>query len=142
MNPILRNILAVLAGLVVGSIINGAIIALGHQLFPIQVEADLNTPEGLALALPHFRAEHYLMPFLAHALGTFVGAFLAAYIGVSLRKILALIVGVFFFAGGVMMIAMISPPLWFILLDLGVAYIPMALLAHYIVTKYFVKPLF
>ena len=78
MNPVLRNILAVIGGIIVGSIVNGGIISISGSIIPPPAGANLTTIEGLNKAIPLFTPIHFLMPFLAHALGTFAGAIVAA----------------------------------------------------------------
>ena len=68
----------------------------------------------------------YDFPFLAHALGTLVGAAAAAMIAASHKMTIALGIGVFYLLGGILAATMIPAPMWFIVLDLVVAYIPMA----------------
>jgi hypothetical protein len=71
--------------------------------------------------------EHLLFPFLAHALGTLLGAFVAAKIAASHHMKLALGVGVWFLIGGSIMVYILpNAPLWFSVADLLLAYIPMA----------------
>ena len=69
------------------------------------------------------------MPFLAHALGTFVGALVAYLIAATYKLQLAYVIGAFFLCGGVVASFLIPAPTWFIALDLLAAYIPMAWLA-------------
>lgn len=78
MHPILRNILAVVAGLIGGSLVNMGIIAISGSLIPPPVDADVTTMEGLKATMHLFEPKHFLMPFLAHALGTLAGAYTAA----------------------------------------------------------------
>lgn len=73
-----------------------------------------------------FTPINFLFPFLAHALGTLVGAFVAAKFAVSHQLKFAMVIGMFFFIGGAMMVNMIGGPLWFNVTDLVFAYIPMA----------------
>jgi hypothetical protein len=75
-----------------------------------------------------FRPVHFLMPFLAHALGTLAGAFVAAKLAASHQRQLALGIGVLFLLGGIAAVAMLGGPTWFIATDLLLAYIPMSLL--------------
>ena len=66
------------------------------------------------------------MPIIAHALGSLVGAFVAAKIAGSNHKILALAVAVFFLLGGIYMVYLIpEAPLWMKATDILLAYIPM-----------------
>jgi len=135
MNPILRNILAVLAGLVTGSVVNMLLVSVSSMIIPPPEGIDPSTMEGLKAALPLFGPEHFLMPFLAHALGTLVGAFITAWIAVRIRLILALVIGCFFLAGGIMNVVMLDSPLWFTLTDLLLAYLPMSWLGYYLNSK-------
>ncbi len=128
MNPIFRNILAVIAGTLLGSVINGAIVAVSGHIIPPPAGAVLTTVEGLKASMHLMEPKHFLMPFLAHAIGTLVGAFLSVKIGVSRKILLAMIVGVLFLIGGTINVMMLPSPIWFNVLDLVVAYIPMAYL--------------
>lgn len=126
MNPIVRNILAVIAGIAFGSIVNMAIIMISGSIIPLPEGADVSTPEGLAASMHLFQPKHFVMPFLAHALGTFAGAFLAASIVATHKMKFAVAIGFVFLAGGIMMVYQVPSPTWFASLDLIVAYIPMA----------------
>lgn len=72
--------------------------------------------------------KHFIMPFLAHALGSLAGAFVAAYLAISQKLILGLLIGFVFMLGGIMMIMQLPSPLWFNATDLILAYFPMAYL--------------
>ena len=136
MNPIIKNILAVIAGLLVGSIVNMALITISGKVIPPPTDADITTMEGLKASMHLFEPKHFLMPFLAHALGTLVAALLASLFAKSHRKRCALATGIVFFVGGAMAVSMLPAPLWFNITDLALAYIPMALLGHWISTKF------
>ena len=133
MNPILRNILAVIAGWIVGSIVNMGFIELGHAIVGLPEGSDISNMEGLKAAMENFESKHYIFPFIAHALGTLVGAYTAARIGVTNKKMLGLIVGVLFLLGGLYVAYTLPAPMWFNVIDLVFAYIPMALLAYKLV---------
>ena len=126
MNPTLRNVLAVIVGLVIGSILNGSIISISDKIIAPPLGADVKTLEGLKASLHLFEPKHFIMPFLAHALGTLLGAFLAALIGASVKMRLAMIVGFIFLAAGIANVIMLPAPMWFNVLDLVGAYLPMA----------------
>ncbi|MCP2045481.1 hypothetical protein [Pontibacter sp. HSC-36F09] len=130
MHPILRNILAVVAGIVVGSVVNMALISVSGTVIPPPNGADVTTTEGLQATMHLFDPKHYLFPFLAHALGTLTGAFLAATIAATHKFKFAMSVGVFFLAGGIASVFMLPSPVWFTALDLTVAYLPMAYIAY------------
>lgn len=128
MNLIIRSILAVLAGLIIGSMLNMAIIVMSPSVIPPPTGADVTTPEGLKASIHLFKPVNFIMPFLAHALGTLVGAFVAAKIAVLHKRQAAMIIGLMFFAGGVVNVFMLPTPTWFIITDLVFAYLPMAYL--------------
>lgn len=126
MNPILRNILAVITGAVIGSVVNMALVNTGPMVFPPPEGVDITTYEGLKASMHLFRPVNFLFPWLAHALGTLVGAFLAAKIAGSRQRMFAFVIGGLFLIGGILNIVMLPSPLWFTLTDLLLAYIPMA----------------
>ena len=126
MKPVVRNILAFVAGAVLGSVVNMLIIMLSSFVIPPPSGADVTTAEGLKASMHLFQPRHFIMPFLAHALGTFVGAFIAASIAATHKMKLALGIGVLFLIGGITNVLMLPSPLWFSVIDIAVAYIPMA----------------
>ena len=126
---ILRNIAAVVAGLLVGSVVNMAIVMLGPALVPPPPGVDMTTAEGLQQAMPLLQPKHFVAPFLAHAVGTLVGALLAYGIAGSRKTLFAWVIGVLFLCGGIAASAMIPAPTWFKAADLLFAYLPMAWLA-------------
>lgn len=126
---LLRNILAVLAGVVLGSVVNMAIVTFGPALIPPPSGVDMSTPEGLAAGIALFEPRHFVTPFLAHALGTLVGALVAYLVAASHKARFAYAIGVLFLIGGIAACFMIPAPAWFMALDLLVAYLPMAWLA-------------
>ena len=138
MNPIVRNVLAVLAGFIVGSAVNMTLVVVGSMVVPDPEGVDMKKINdikdfdekmvALKYAMQKFTPAHFLFPFLAHALGTLVGAFLAAKLAASHGAKLALGIGGFFMIGGITMVVMVGGPIWFIAADLIVAYIPMGLL--------------
>lgn len=138
MNPILRNILAVILGLLGGSIINVELIKVGHTMFPIE-GIDPNDIAALAEIMPTLDFNYFIFPFLAHALGTLVGACIAAMIAANRKMTFALVIGCFFLIGGILMNFMLPGPTWFAALDIIVAYIPMAFIGGKIGEKLFSK---
>ncbi|MFT3755482.1 MAG: hypothetical protein QM769_05965 [Pseudoxanthomonas sp.] len=129
---LLKSILAVLLGLLVGGCVNMALVMAGGHVIAPPAGADMTTVEGMRAALPLLRPQHYLFPFLAHALGTLAGAFVAAKIASRGKLVAAMIVGALFFVGGVMAARMIPAPTWFIAVDLVCAYFPFAWLGAWL----------
>jgi hypothetical protein len=123
---LLRNVLAILAGVVIGSVVNMALITLGPSLIPPPAGVDVTSAESLGKAMHLFEPRHFVMPFLAHALGTLAGALVAYLIAAKRRAAMAWVIGAAFLCGGVAASFMIPAPAWFIALDLLAAYLPMA----------------
>lgn len=135
MSPILKNIVAVVVGIVVGSIVNMAIISISGSIIPAPDGADVTTMDGLKNSMHLFEPKHFIFPFLAHALGTFVGAFLAAKIAANHKMKFAYGIGFFFLLGGIANVFLLPSPTWFTLFDLIGAYLPMAFLGGKLATK-------
>lgn len=128
MNPITKNILAVITGIILGSVVNMGIVMFSGVIIPPPESADVKTMEGLKSSIHLFQPKHFIFPFLAHALGTLAGAFIAARIAANHKIKFAISIGVFFLFGGIANVFMLPSPAWFIILDLAGAYIPMGYL--------------
>ena len=126
MSNAVRNVLAVIAGVVAGSLVNMALIILSPSLIPPPAGVDVNNAESLSKGIHLFEPRHFVMPFLAHALGTLGGALIAYLIAGSYKRRIAYAIGVLFLCGGVAASFMIPAPAWYIALDLLLAYLPMA----------------
>ncbi|MBL4585560.1 MAG: hypothetical protein JKX84_00675 [Flavobacteriales bacterium] len=122
---IIRNILAVLVGIGVGGVANLQILKYGALIIPPPEGLISGDMESLKEFMPMFGPEQFVTPFLAHAIGTLVGAWLAAMIAASHQMKLALGIGIWFFAMGIIMSFMLPAPLWFTAVDSLFAYIPM-----------------
>jgi len=118
MNPNLKNILVFFVGCVIGMSINMGLIIAGNLLIPLEDGVD---PMDATM----WELKYFLFPFLAHAVGTLVGAFIVAKYTASYHMLLSLSVGVFFLLGGISMVFIMPAPLWFIIIDISLAYIPM-----------------
>ncbi|MDR9419606.1 hypothetical protein [Gracilimonas sp.] len=135
MKSIFRNILALISGLVVGGIVNMGLIMISGFIIPPPEGADITTMEGLQESIHLFQPRHFLMPFLAHSLGTLVGALITAYVADASKTKWALAVGGVFLIGGITNLIALPSPLWFNIVDLVGAYIPMAYLGALLANK-------
>lgn len=125
MNPILKNVLAVVGGILGGGLLNSLLVSLGPSIIPLPEGADVSNMENLAEAMSLFGPENFIFPFLGHALGTLFGAYVAARLAANNHMKFALGIGVFFLLGGISAVIMLGGPLWFKVMDLALAYIPM-----------------
>lgn len=135
MKRVFRLVLAVITGLFIGSVVNMALVMLSGHVIPPPAGVDTTTTEGLKAAMPLFEPKHFLFPFLAHAVGTLVGAFIATLATPGRTCGPAWGVGAFFLIGGIATVAMLTSPLWFTVVDLAFAYLPMAWLGHRLATR-------
>ena len=125
MNWILRNILAFLAGGVAFHFTNLGLLTLMTKLIP--------PPEGYEMMNPDFNLltpADFLVPFVAHSGGTFIGAFIVSKLAATWHRGWALIIGLLSFLGGLMVTFMFAVPVWYIVVDLVLAYFPFALLGY------------
>ena len=118
MKTIIKNILVLLGGCIFGSVVNMGLIIVGNQLIPV---ADGMNPMDATM----WEIRYFIFPFLAHAIGTLSGAFIVAKYTISYHMILAICIGIFFLLGGISMVFIMPAPVWFIVADLSLAYIPM-----------------
>ncbi len=126
MKTLLRGLLAVIVGLVVGGFVNMGLVLLGPHVFPPPAGVNVADAESIRASVHLFKPQHFVFPFLAHALGTLVGATIAYLIASARRTAFAYAIGVINLAGGIAAATMIPAPTWFVVLDLVVAYLPMA----------------
>ena len=126
MKVFFRNFAGVLIGLVVGSAINMSLVMLGPSIVPPPPGVDVTDPESLGASMHLFETRHFVVPFVAHALGTFAGATTACLIAISHRLSVSLVVGAAFFTGGIAASFMLPAPRWFEASDIFLAYFPMA----------------
>ncbi len=124
----LRSLLAIVAGLITAMLVIFGVEAVGMLLFPPPAGMPLDTEADLArlVALSSPAAKAWLVS--GWALGSFVGAWVAARISRRHRRIAALVVALFIVAGTVMNAMVIAHPLWMSLLGILLP-VPLALLA-------------
>ena len=135
MNKIVRNVLAVITGIILGSAVNMGIIMLQGYFIALPEGVDVTNTESLQSSMHLFGPKHFIFPFLAHAIGTLVGAYLSARIAANHKMKFALGIGIFFLMGGISMVFMMPAPIWFVILDLSGAYIPMGFLSGRLATR-------
>ena len=114
-------------------VVNMGLIITGNQLFPF--EADMNPMNAM-----NWELKYFIFPFLAHAIGTLSGAYIAAKFSDRHHMIFAICIGLFFLLGGITMVFILPAPVWFIIVDLFLAYIPMGWLGWKIANPVLVLP--
>ncbi len=136
MKGIFFNVLVFVACVIAGGFTNGLIIQYSDAIIPAPAGLNLTTEEGLKAAMAIMEPKHFIMPFLAHAIGTLVGAFLVTLFIKERKLFRALLVGFLFFLAGTYMVFVLPSPLWFDAVDLGLAYIPMAWIGYKLALRF------
>lgn len=121
-----RNILSLIGGVVLGGLVNMGLITISSLIIPLPDGADISSMQALEDSIHLFQPRHFIMPFLAHALGTLAGSAFTAFLCTSDHLKWCLTVGVFFLMGGITNVVSLPSPLWFNIVDLTLAYLPMA----------------
>jgi hypothetical protein len=135
MRKLLRLIIATVLGFATGSAVNMALILVSGNVIAPPAGADVTTSEGLTASMHLMEPKHFLFPFLAHALGTLVGAFVATWLTRGVSGGPAFAVGALFFLGGCAAAYMLPAPAWFKTVDLILAYGPPTLLGHWLAAR-------
>ena len=117
----IKNIGIVILGIIIGMIVNIGLILLGGIIF-------VPTENFEPMNAMNWDIKYFIFPFLAHSIGTLSGSFFVSKLSKNTTIIMPLLVGLYFFMGGIYMVKILPAPMWFILVDLILAYIPMALI--------------
>ena len=128
MISIIKNILAIFGGVVIGMVVNMGLIITGNQLIPF--EEGMNPMNAM-----NWEIKYFIFPFLGHTIGTSSGAFITSKFSASYHMLFAMCIGIFFLIGGISMVFILPAPIWFIVIDLVFAYLPMGWLGWKISNK-------
>ncbi len=122
-----RNVLGLLTGLVVGFIVTAGIQSLNYRLAPLPPGIDLNNHEAMKEYIKELPNVSFIVVIISHILGTGAASFMACKIADNKFSMIALVLGAFFLIMGIINLLTISHPVWFSALDCLV-YIPAAFL--------------
>jgi hypothetical protein len=125
--PILRSILAVVIGFVVGSALMMGVEIIGTIIYPPPPGVDPTDMEAMREAWPNSPVGAKLFVLAAWALGTLAAGWLAAWVGRRAPLLHGLIIGVLFLAAGIYNLIAIPSPLWFCLAGIAL-FLPAACL--------------
>ncbi|WP_372898289.1 hypothetical protein [Stieleria sp.] len=125
----IRKVMAVVAGLIAGSIFNMALVGLSHAVYPLPQEIDPNDFEAFR---EHVKANGMptgalLIVLAAHAGGSFVSGLVCGLIAKRTWYLAAGALGILWMCGGITMLMMLPAPIWFAVAD-TILYVPVALL--------------
>ncbi len=128
-----QNTLAIILGFFFGCLVNYGLVFVGPYVIANPV--DMSDVDSLQENMKLLKPVNFIFPFLGHALGTLAGAAVAARLAASHPMIIAISIGVLFLSGGISMVIMVGGPLWFILADLLLAYLPMGILGGMLASR-------
>jgi hypothetical protein len=135
MKKTIYTVLWVVLSLVFGSLINGLIIYIAPLIIKYPEGVSFATEASTIQSMKLLQPIHFIIPFVAHALGTFISTLLMAiYVKNNFLK-LAFFISVLYLFAGVLNVIMYPSPIWFIVLDLVVAYIPLGYLGAIVGVK-------
>ena len=125
----IRKILAVVLGIVAGSVFNMAVVTLSQAVYPLPEGLD---PHDFEAFKAHVEANGLptgalIMVLVAHAGGSFVSGFVWGLIASRSWYIAAVALGLLWTCGGIAMLMMLPAPIWFAVADV-ILYVPAAVL--------------
>ena len=112
MSPIVRSILATIAGLVAGNLANMAIIQINTVLHPMPEGIDTSDMVKFGEYVAGLPMSALLTVTVAHLSQAFVGGWLAARLAASRPMLLAMIIAGLTMVGGIAMMMMVPHPAW------------------------------
>ena len=125
----LRKILAVLAGIVAGSVIIFLTEMLGHTVYPLPEGIDIKNPESIKDYIETAPVGAFLMVILGWVFGSLTAGFVATIIAPDDYARYGMICGVILLAMGIANMAMIPHPAWMWVLGILV-FLPFAWLGY------------
>lgn len=110
MNPLVRKILALVAGVVIGGLVVGGAESLGHYIYPPPPDFNVKDPEDLKRLIDLIPIQAKLIVVVAWFLGALAGAWVTIRIG--REAVLAWGIGGIFAGLSIMTVMSIPHPLW------------------------------
>jgi hypothetical protein len=125
----IRKIVAVVLGLIAGSVFNMALVRLSHAVYPLPEGIDPNDIEVFRdyVKTHGLPTGSWMIVLAAHAGGSLVSGLVCGVIAKRSWYLAAAILGVLWMCGGIAMLWMLPAPYWFAVADI-VLYVPAALL--------------
>ena len=124
----IKNTAAFIGAFLLGNVANMGIILLGSNLIPAPQGVDVADMESIKANFHLFEPKHFIIPFFAHAFGTLVAAYLVSRLVATKSIKWSMAMGILFLIAGIVNVMMLPTPLWFSMVDIVLAYIPMAYL--------------
>ncbi len=113
MQPYIRNLLAIVAGVLAAFVLVGLIEALGHMVYPVPEGLDFTNPDQLQAYVQGLPVGALLFVLAAWVVATFVGGLVAASVARTRPLLYSTIVGAVVLAATIANLLMIPHPRWF-----------------------------
>lgn len=130
----LKNILAVIAGIIAAVIVIFIVEALSNMLFPPSSKIDMENPEQVKQMIENAPFGALLLVVIGWAIGAFSGGLVATIVSNNKKSFPALIVGMLLMIAGIINLMMFTHPIWMWIFGLGVN-LPFAYLGYRFVSK-------
>lgn len=117
MPPVLKSVLAVLGGVVVGFIVIFVVQNISSAMYTLPEGVGMDDREALARAMATLPIGAFLLVLLSYAMGSFIGGWMAARHAPSSSLAHAIAVGVVLTVAGLLNLMAFRHPMWFIVLN-------------------------
>jgi hypothetical protein len=122
----IKNVLYVLSGVIIGGAVIYLIESIGHKIYPLPENFDWTDAEVIEDHIASLPIGAFVIVLFAYILGSFSGGFMAAlYKNSGLPN--AIVVGILLLLLGLLNMLMIQHPTWFLVVSLMI-YLPFAYL--------------
>jgi len=111
MGPVLRSVLGVVAGVLVGGVLISGVEVISSQFYPLPAGA-ASDPQALASHIRSLPAGAFAWVLSAWMIGTLAGAWIAARIAGRKHLVHGVIIGTVFLAFGIANMLMLPHPAW------------------------------
>ena len=109
----IRNIIAVVVGVIVGMVFNMAVVILNTAvLFPVPEGFNWNDPDAVGAYFTNLPLTAFLVVLVAHLGQAFFGGLVAALISRNAAMTVAMIIGVLSMLAGIANMMMVPNPAW------------------------------
>ena len=109
----IRNIIAVVVGVIVGMVFNMAVVILNTAvLFPVPEGFNWNDPDAVGAYFTNLPLPAFLVVLVAHLGQAFFGGLVAALISRNAAMTVAMIIGVLSMLAGIANMMMVPNPAW------------------------------
>lgn len=130
----LRKILAVLGGLVSGSLVISLVEMIARQLHPVPAGMKMDDLAAMAEHAGKAPLSAQIVVLIGYALGAITAGYIATLIAKDEKKIYALLCAALFFISTIINLSMIATPVWFWVIAL-LLWTPLALFGYKLALK-------